>query len=225
MQKQQGNNMNKNQKGFTLVEGLLVIIALTLVGFTGFYVYNANKKTDQANLNQTNALDTQENLEEQPGGTIPPVDDRLVVSEQYLPFTFKYPRDWKKEVDQYANTNESFRLYLRAPNTEINEEGYANVVTGAEIRVYKDTKVAAKSTQELKTQENALTKFGSNAKDIKVDGVDAVEYDVSYEGPPTHHVQFIKDSASYTISIQKNIYEKPQYQKIFQALIESIDFK
>jgi hypothetical protein len=41
--------MKINQKGFTAVEGLLIVIALALVGFTGFYVYNTNKKVDQTN--------------------------------------------------------------------------------------------------------------------------------------------------------------------------------
>jgi hypothetical protein len=36
----------KNQKGFTLVEGLLIVIALSLVSFVGFYVYKANDKKE-----------------------------------------------------------------------------------------------------------------------------------------------------------------------------------
>ena len=37
---------DNNQNGFTIIEGLLVVIAMTLIGFTGFYVYNANKNTN-----------------------------------------------------------------------------------------------------------------------------------------------------------------------------------
>lgn len=43
--------MPKNQNGFGLIEGLLVVIAITLIGFTGFYVYNANKNANKS-LNQ-----------------------------------------------------------------------------------------------------------------------------------------------------------------------------
>lgn len=35
-----------NNKGFTLVEGLLIVIALALVTFTGYYIYNSNKNAD-----------------------------------------------------------------------------------------------------------------------------------------------------------------------------------
>ena len=36
---------NTTQAGFSLIEGLLTLIAITLVVFVGFYVYNANKNT------------------------------------------------------------------------------------------------------------------------------------------------------------------------------------
>lgn len=36
-----------NQKAFTVVEGLLTIIALSLIVFIGYYVYNTGKKTDE----------------------------------------------------------------------------------------------------------------------------------------------------------------------------------
>jgi type II secretory pathway pseudopilin PulG len=36
-----------NQKGFSLVEGLLVVIALALVVFVGYYVWNTQKNTDK----------------------------------------------------------------------------------------------------------------------------------------------------------------------------------
>jgi hypothetical protein len=37
-----------NQRGFTLIEGLLLAIFLTLIGFTGWYVWDSNNKTDKA---------------------------------------------------------------------------------------------------------------------------------------------------------------------------------
>lgn len=33
-----------NQKGVSLIEGLLIVIAISLISFVGFYVYNANKQ-------------------------------------------------------------------------------------------------------------------------------------------------------------------------------------
>ena len=36
----------RSQSGFSAIEGLLSIIAVTLIVFVGFYVYNSNKKAD-----------------------------------------------------------------------------------------------------------------------------------------------------------------------------------
>ncbi len=36
-----------NQKGLGLIEALLIIIAITLVAFVGFYIYNAQKTADE----------------------------------------------------------------------------------------------------------------------------------------------------------------------------------
>ncbi|HEX5456666.1 MAG TPA: hypothetical protein VFW77_04885 [Candidatus Saccharimonadales bacterium] len=52
--------LSKNQKGFSVIEGLLTLIALTLIGFVIFYVYNANKKTDES-LNGANGSTIQQN--------------------------------------------------------------------------------------------------------------------------------------------------------------------
>lgn len=59
----------KNQKGFTLVEGLLVIIALSLIGFTGFYVYSANQKSNKPNANQSHVDEHKDHDHDKDGHT------------------------------------------------------------------------------------------------------------------------------------------------------------
>ena len=48
--------LSNNDSGFGALEGLLVLVILGIVGFTGWYVYNAHTKT-----NATLAATTQEN--------------------------------------------------------------------------------------------------------------------------------------------------------------------
>lgn len=43
--------LKNSQKGFGLIEGLLIIIAVTLIAFVGYYVYHSQQKSDQT-LNQ-----------------------------------------------------------------------------------------------------------------------------------------------------------------------------
>ncbi len=46
--------MKRNQKGFGVIEGLLAIIAITLIGGVGFYVVNANKDNKKSENISTN---------------------------------------------------------------------------------------------------------------------------------------------------------------------------
>jgi hypothetical protein len=49
--------MKRNQKGFGAVEGLLFLILLSILGFTGYYVYHSQKNTDSSysNASKSNA--------------------------------------------------------------------------------------------------------------------------------------------------------------------------
>lgn len=62
--------MKKNQKGFTLVEGLLVVIVIAVVAGVGFYVYSANKnnnKKDDTAVVGSKENNTDDNEKKQPG--------------------------------------------------------------------------------------------------------------------------------------------------------------
>src|SRR5579884_335933 len=47
--------MKSGQKGFTLVETLLVLILLAIIGFTGYYVYHTQKNTSVSYNNASNS--------------------------------------------------------------------------------------------------------------------------------------------------------------------------
>lgn len=87
-----------NTKGFGLIEGLLILVIVGIVGGTGFYVYNANKKASGSS----------------DGSTIVKKDSGTVAKEQaedpyegWLTYesklnsglTFRYPADWKFSQD------------------------------------------------------------------------------------------------------------------------------
>ena len=54
------NKIYRNQKGFGIVPILLILILVAIVGFTGYYVYNNNKKTDKNTTNQETSKTTTE---------------------------------------------------------------------------------------------------------------------------------------------------------------------
>lgn len=87
-------SLKNNQKGFGLVEGLLVVVALGIIGGAGYYVYHANKSTNES-LNNTNSSDPavqKTDKEKDPEENIPSgwvkYDQNSVV--------FYHPADWKQ---------------------------------------------------------------------------------------------------------------------------------
>lgn len=47
--------MNKNQSGFALIEGLLILLIVAVIGGVGYYVYNSQKQTDRS-LNSASSV-------------------------------------------------------------------------------------------------------------------------------------------------------------------------
>ncbi len=84
----------KNQNGFTLVAGLLLVIAVTLIGFTGFYVYNANKKNDQIKINEANPLQPTSENKDAAQATQDITAEWKTFSSSDGKFSLKYPSNW-----------------------------------------------------------------------------------------------------------------------------------
>lgn len=88
-----------NQLGFSPVVVLLALILVVLVGFTGYYVYNTQKKDDKAaapsppaksiaTTNQSSTQDTQKYLVIKEWGV------KIPVSEKYVDVTYKMGNDF-----------------------------------------------------------------------------------------------------------------------------------
>lgn len=80
--------MKIGQKGFTVVEGLLIVIALTLIGFTGFYVYNANKDDKKSSESTQSTSNESQKQTSEPDATA----GWKNYSDKYV--SFKYPSSW-----------------------------------------------------------------------------------------------------------------------------------
>jgi len=50
--------LNKNTNGFTVVEGLLIVLVVAVIGFGGYYVWHTQHKTSTANTTSTAAVKT-----------------------------------------------------------------------------------------------------------------------------------------------------------------------
>jgi hypothetical protein len=112
--------MKNNQKGFSVVEGLLVVIVLTLLGGVGYYVYesnqdnNAQKKSENSVVNKPSGQNstTKENtIANEP---INPSWKTYTSSTQKI--SFEYPDGWFVREDSETN-----RIYVSNHQGEFNK--------------------------------------------------------------------------------------------------------
>jgi len=97
--------MGLSQKGFGLVEGLLVVIAFTLIVGVGVYVVNSNK--DDKNTADIKGSEQNEKVKEQ---SKDPYEGWQAYKDDELGYTLKYPTDW-----EYKDKKEIGKNYLNEP--------------------------------------------------------------------------------------------------------------
>jgi hypothetical protein len=101
--------MRHNQKGFSAVEGLLLVIALTLVGFVGYYVWSKNQDTDTKTSVTPSARPS-------PSPVTPPASTTYT-SKLYPKLSFAVPSGWK--VDEPADFKASQRFDTGSADADI----------------------------------------------------------------------------------------------------------
>ncbi len=94
--------MKNNQKGFGAIEALLIIVLAGIIGFTGWYVYNANHKVSD-NLSPNKSKVTvvhKKTVASDPTSAWKPYTDNMGK------FSIKYPKTWVTPTnpDDCANT-------------------------------------------------------------------------------------------------------------------------
>lgn len=96
--------MLKNKKGFTLVEVVLVIVALAAIGFAGWTWYQANQAEEVTeNKERTGEIEKEEESSIPEGWT--------EYRNEELGFAFAYPEEWG-EVQLQENTGQTGNQYL-----------------------------------------------------------------------------------------------------------------
>jgi len=95
-----------NQKGFTMVEGLIVVLVLLLLGGGGWYVYRQNHKsssgTTATNASKTTAATNKGSATPAPAS---PYSGWKTGTLQYEQVSYQYPADWTvTDLSKASNT-------------------------------------------------------------------------------------------------------------------------
>ena len=93
-----------NQKGFGIVESLLIFVIVAIICGAGFYVYRSNKNTPENAKSDSQAVED-EKTESAPAAPVEKDEYAgwKTYNETKFSFSFKYPSNWTvKEVDNYG---------------------------------------------------------------------------------------------------------------------------
>lgn len=148
-----------NQKGFGLIEGLLIVIAITLIGFTGYYVWNSHKNDDAPVITQqktSTSVKTKVEKDE--------TADWLLYQAPSGNYKLRLPDGWKfqryQEDDSIIATNSSDTNYTKGVLATVSRiefgRDFANVSCAL---FYGDSKDVYRET-DLKKLKGFTTKQG-----------------------------------------------------------------
>ncbi|PJE65369.1 hypothetical protein COU91_02015 [Candidatus Saccharibacteria bacterium CG10_big_fil_rev_8_21_14_0_10_47_8] len=87
----------KKQQGFTLVEGLLILVIVGVLGFVGWYVWHAKNNTEKTLQDTVQSQGTVSKIAKKPSSTLQKTDptaDWTAYSDKAGNFSLKYPKSW-----------------------------------------------------------------------------------------------------------------------------------
>lgn len=122
----------KNESGFSVVEGLLVLIVVLVVGFIGYYVWNSQRNNAASSAKtKTNSVSTsqKETATESSGKSCTVVSVWSGSSGSVCA-----PNDWKKQSDDSSFSAKSPDFKMQ-PLAGWAEYGYEEIVSGAQFVV------------------------------------------------------------------------------------------
>lgn len=211
--------MKADQKGFSVVEILIVIVVVGLLGAVGWLVYDRQKnKTSETSNTQ---VATQK--EETPKQETKPMnlyEGWQSFNNSKLKFTFQHPSDWKADV---FDENGLFSVTLIAPGTTTTDGPYEEVTNGAKIYT-NCPNTAYTSLDQFKKESSIYTGSSTNKHKVTVNGADAEQYVVGYEGPEKRITTFFVGKQECDVAIQESVYKKSEFAKVYDQLLGSIKF-
>jgi len=105
--------MKRTQKGFSIVETLLLLLIVGLIGSVGWYVFNSSRKTNK--INDSTASENTVSAQDQ--FPVVTIKDPVSYTDSSSTISFNHPADWTvKEYYQDLGGYESRTLSVIPPN-------------------------------------------------------------------------------------------------------------
>ena len=214
--------MVTKQRGFTIVEALLILVVLGLIGFIGWRLYDAQKQSEQlaANADRSTVQSTPRE-EEQAENTYNSDKDN---------YSFEYPAGWKRVDASKQRSSDGGYLYsdsFASPDYATSEEGIGHHISeGAriDVSVQSTTSVTAKEAYDSNNFLQNVVKPG-NKETVVVGGYSAVRYNFEYEALRVWSTTIVKDGKLYSVNMYfANEAARQRYAGEYKSFVDSFKF-
>lgn len=205
--------MKINQKGFTLIEGLLTVLVIAFISFVGWYVWNSNQ-----DKNNSTKSDTSDYVSIKSEKATDPTEDWITYHTDVGKFTVKYPKEWVTSPNKDA-CDETL-LLLGADSGSV---GHCNSDSGGQIIISSTDGVQPASSYSADNYKDITS------KNVTVQGVKGtrqsgtVKADPEFGiGPPAGTKEvlyvFVTNGKTYTL----NYIQQPSFKDVlsdFELLV------
>lgn len=183
----------KNQKGFSFVGLLTIVVIVGLLGAVGWLVYDRQKNKTfnlQDSTKQTAEAPTQETTK-----APDPYEGWKTYTNSKLSYSFKYPRNWSVTLINDGDKLGAIQLDSPDAKTEELPIGAVDIIKGSRVTLYTET-------------SGDHTAFSGLQKQLKDEGIikpvkltlgnhKAIEYAFAYEGPETTYIRVATSDSRY----------------------------
>ena len=209
--------MKKNQKGFSLIEGLLILVIVGLLGGVGWYVWQSSEKTKQS-LENVSTVDLKTPV------SSTKEDSTKVNKKEYKDdkrtFKFTYPFDWTLKVedapaDSYDGQQKRRTVIIKSPDYASTQSVIEEVNKGSVITVNA-------ANTELTEPVKSSLESSEGFKETRVAGVKAYYY-IAARGRVFSY-SFVNNGVIYTLglrTVEGDKSSEQKYQPVFQEVVDS----
>lgn len=203
---------------------LLLFITGTVMGYYVYHTQLANNR-DQSHTDIPSEVMASPTLAPTAKPATPSAENIWTIyNYPEAGYSIEYGNDWLVQTQNASQsaTQDYATFEVQSPDYMMDPESiYPILKTGVSISVFTKENQASSSAQEI--FDNSLAaEISTNETELTVAGVDAIQYDYSYEGTLATHTILVNQGKEYTIKYRyPNEEVRMMYQKSYQQALRS----
>lgn len=214
--------MNKNQKGFSAVEILIVVVVVGLIGGASWYVWQSKNKDTKATNTQTTQQTTSQQATEKETAN----NESSTTKQGYKLYddknlSLQHPDNWTS----YREDDQPDWVFFKSPDYVPATELGPSVKAGQwlEIRVAKSESYESYE-EDLKNAPIGQENHGGTYESIKIDGHNTILSDTKTHGTFWRATTYY-NGKTYFFRLNVIDEDKPEVKELFKTILSTVKIK